>query len=258
MLDDLYQETHQQLRSIGLELEQKWVGNVKVLRSAEFDKNNGFQIEFVETSHQFGAIFSLENFAGLLAQSIRNEIDESSRAVKALESKVATSAELRVKVNGTENESLVAALDSPVWNDLSIEMWLSKPIKSGVFASNASNLAGLVLSILPLEDAPGDVEGAARMGAVTSFERSEKNRLKCIQIFGYSCQACNVLLEQVYGEIGKNFIHVHHTTPVSQMDQPKRLDPGKDLVPLCPNCHYIAHRRNPPLSLEEIRAALNR
>jgi hypothetical protein len=30
----------------------------------------------------------------------------------------------------------------------------------------------------------------------------------------------------------------------------------EDLVPLCPNCHAVAHRRNPPFSVDEIRDLL--
>lgn len=30
------------------------------------------------------------------------------------------------------------------------------------------------------------------------------------------------------------------------------MDPIHDLVPLCPNCHNVIHRTNPPLSLDRL------
>ena len=44
-----------------------------------------------------------------------------------------------------------------------------------------------------------------------------------------------------YGEIGADFIHVHHTVPASQLGNNYQLDPLTDLVPLCANCHAMAH-----------------
>jgi 5-methylcytosine-specific restriction protein A len=65
-------------------------------------------------------------------------------------------------------------------------------------------------------------------------------------------------MERVYGELGREFIHVHHITPLSELGGPAPVDPAKDLVPLCPNCHAIVHRRRPPYTLDELRKALGR
>ena len=64
-----------------------------------------------------------------------------------------------------------------------------------------------------------------------------------------------------YGEIGENFIEVHHTVPVSQITNAYVLDPVKDLVPLCCNCHSMAHRgrlEQAPRSVEELKSLLSR
>jgi putative restriction endonuclease len=61
-----------------------------------------------------------------------------------------------------------------------------------------------------------------------------------------------------YGEVAKDFIHVHHKNPVSQKDEPSAIKPEEHLVPLCPNCHAVAHmRKDEPFSVEEIKAMLN-
>ena len=47
--------------------------------------------------------------------------------------------------------------------------------------------------------------------------------------------------EQTYGELGKDFIEVHHLHPVSQGE--RKVNPIEDLIPLCSNCHSMIHRQ---------------
>ena len=56
-----------------------------------------------------------------------------------------------------------------------------------------------------------------------------------------------------FGPLAEGYIHIHHTVPISHLGPDYSIDPVKDLVPLCANCHAAAHRRNPPLSVEELR-----
>jgi 5-methylcytosine-specific restriction protein A len=70
--------------------------------------------------------------------------------------------------------------------------------------------------------------------------------------------ACNQLMAEVYGQPGTSVIHVHHIVPVSLMSGSKPLNPIRDLVPLCPNCHNVAHRKHPPYSLDELREFLKK
>jgi 5-methylcytosine-specific restriction protein A len=63
--------------------------------------------------------------------------------------------------------------------------------------------------------------------------------------------------KKTYGEIGKNFIHVHHIKPLAGVAGEYKLDPFKDLVPVCPNCHAMLHTYNPPLSVQELKNILN-
>ena len=102
----------------------------------------------------------------------------------------------------------------------------------------------------------GVPEGAKVIRVVNAYERSEKNRRAVLTRQGYRCQACGVLLEESYGEVAKDYAHVHHTKPLSEIDDEYAPDLERDFAVLCPNCHAIAHRRKPPLSVEEIRAAL--
>ncbi len=82
-------------------------------------------------------------------------------------------------------------------------------------------------------------------------ERDTKARAECLSHYGYSCMACGFDFSGFYGAIGKRFIHVHHLTPLSEGE--RTVDPVKDLVPLCPNCHAMVHRRNPPFTIGELK-----
>ncbi|MEO8282055.1 MAG: HNH endonuclease [Pseudarthrobacter sp.] len=94
----------------------------------------------------------------------------------------------------------------------------------------------------PTQPAPGTYPGSAVVRvAVNRYERDPEARRACIAHRGNSCAACGFSFEMVYGEIGADFIHVHHTVPASQLGITYQLDPLTDLVPLCANCHAMAH-----------------
>ena len=52
--------------------------------------------------------------------------------------------------------------------------------------------------------------------------------------------------------MGKNFIHVHHIKPLSEIDKEYKINPIQDLRPVCPNCHAMLHKKVPAYSIEEI------
>ncbi|WP_416376897.1 HNH endonuclease [Marinobacter sp. THAF197a] len=91
---------------------------------------------------------------------------------------------------------------------------------------------------------------------VNRYERDRNARDACIQHYGPRCTVCALEFEARYGEIGRGFIHVHHTVPVSRLGEEYTVDPIEDLVPMCPNCHAMLHRRNPPYSVSELKSAL--
>ena len=70
--------------------------------------------------------------------------------------------------------------------------------------------------------------------------------------------ACDLDFEARYGSIGRNFIHVHHEVPIADIGADYEVNPVRDLKPVCPNCHAMLHRQDPPLSIEALRAMLRR
>lgn len=100
-------------------------------------------------------------------------------------------------------------------------------------------------------------EGAKRTIVVNSYERNSKARHDCIRYRKAICAVCNFDFEKTYGKIGKGFIHVHHIVPVSHIGKSYKVDPINDLAPVCPNCHSMLHRQEPPFSIDELKKLLN-
>ena len=100
-------------------------------------------------------------------------------------------------------------------------------------------------------------EGLAQQVVVNRYERSLEARAACIAHYGCVCQVCRIDFRVRYGALGAGFIHVHHVLPISSIGGEYRMDPVADLVPVCPNCHAMLHRREPPLAVERLRELLH-
>lgn len=96
-------------------------------------------------------------------------------------------------------------------------------------------------------------EGARYSIVSTAIERNAKARNECIAFHGNTCHVCDFNFEQNYGDLGKGFIHVHHRVDLADKKSVHKVDPKKDLVPLCPNCHAMAHQKRPAISVEKLR-----
>lgn len=99
-------------------------------------------------------------------------------------------------------------------------------------------------------------EGAVSQVTVNKYERNPKAREACIKHYnGAFCLVCGFDFEKAYGEIGKDFIHVHHIIPISKIGKEYEVDYERDLIPVCPNCHAMLHRKinGHTLSVAELR-----
>lgn len=123
-------------------------------------------------------------------------------------------------------------------------------------------MLGMVLSladIVPLEDSStGYKEGGEQLTLSKKYERNRLNRELCLLNKGYKCSICGFDFQDFYGAMGQHFIHVHHIVPVSQIGPDYIINPVKDLIPVCPNCHAMLHRKNPPYLPEEIKAVVEK
>jgi 5-methylcytosine-specific restriction protein A len=96
-------------------------------------------------------------------------------------------------------------------------------------------------------------EGKTKKVLVNSYERNQVARQKCIEHYGAFCQVCNFDFEKIYGNIGKDFIHVHHIVDISTLGNEYSVDSIKDLIPVCPNCHSMLHKKKPAYLIDELK-----
>jgi len=97
-----------------------------------------------------------------------------------------------------------------------------------------------------------------RMRFHRCIERNDRLAKRVKDLQGTICKACNFDYEVGYGQLGKGFIEAHHITPLADLprDRAVPLDPRRDFTVLCANCHRMTHRKQPPLSLAELKALL--
>ena len=87
------------------------------------------------------------------------------------------------------------------------------------------------------------IEGAMRDILSNKYERNLKARSRCIAYYGTTCQVCGFDFGAVYGEEFAGKIEVHHRKPLSEIKEDYVVDPVKDLIPVCPNCHLVLHSK---------------
>jgi len=51
----------------------------------------------------------------------------------------------------------------------------------------------------------------------------------------------------------KGIIHVHHVNKVSYTNKEHNIDPVKELIPLCPNCHTVVHSKKEMFTIAEMK-----
>jgi hypothetical protein len=78
-----------------------------------------------------------------------------------------------------------------------------------------------------------------RRAAIRAFRLRNGGRL--------FCGACGFDFEAEYGVLGRDYIEMHHTTPLHTTDASRTRVAGAladgRLVPLCANCHRMAHKK---------------
>jgi 5-methylcytosine-specific restriction protein A len=159
-------------------------------------------------------------------------------------------------------EELQAAIPSVSWDRMQasgvrVRAENDQAILSDLWEAHFHRL-GLSALSMPEEVAFSDtfVEGAVSRVVVNRFERDPKARQACLDHWGYDCAVCASNLADFYGELGRDFIHVHHLRELSSLGGSYCVDPVKDLRPVCPNCHSMLHRSRPALTVSQLRARM--
>ena len=98
-------------------------------------------------------------------------------------------------------------------------------------------------------------EGSVTKIKVNTYERGV-HASKNAAHYGTNCCVCSFYFSQVFGDLGEDFIHVHHLRPLSEIKEEYQVDPINDLRPICPNCYAMIHRKSPPLTIQELQDTL--
>lgn len=103
------------------------------------------------------------------------------------------------------------------------------------------------------------IEGAMKDILTNKYERNIKARSRCIAYYGTACQICDFDFGATYGEEFAGRIEVHHRKPLYEIKENYVVDPIKDLIPVCPNCHLVLHsKKDGVYTVEEIRERLQK
>lgn len=247
-------------------------GTFAAIRPNDLERPNGFAIVVARTPKIVEASLRLDGFTRSLLRQM-SEADDVQRSTFATLAGQAVIDGFRIGVSINDNfiENF-SELPHGEWARLEVDcdyrLPSGKVIEKNLHDSAlevASVCLGLVLSLLPIEEVtdsisgfePGLPEGAKIRVEINRYERNPVNRAACISHFGAKCQACGFDFLEKYGVLGNEYIEVHHRVPVSAMGGDYRLDPVKDLVPVCANCHAMLHRSQPPLTVEELRKVID-
>jgi 5-methylcytosine-specific restriction protein A len=106
------------------------------------------------------------------------------------------------------------------------------------------------------DETPTFIEGGSKPVLVNRYERNPAARRECLQIHGKTCAVCGFDGSSTYGRNGEGLIHVHHLLEIAGVGKEYEVDPSKDLIPVCPNCHAMIHRRRPAYSIAEVKKML--
>lgn len=240
------------------------------LRPYNVPRDHAFTIRAMIDWRRIRIDFTPGKFAADLLSDM-GRADENGRAVfRAILSDCASrGARIDFRVNGRPYDFMSNEPWRQNWTRLSLHLSKGQlelgtdegESDASIICQWTARFASAITSILPLEEdidysengIAGFPEGAQTTVKTNKYERDRRNRAAAIAIHGDSCMACDIKLSNLYGEVAEGFIEVHHVIPVSQLGEGYVIDPANDLVPLCPNCHSVAHRRSPPFSVEEIR-----
>jgi 5-methylcytosine-specific restriction protein A len=185
-------------------------------------------------------------------------LDDSSAFIRIFKTIGISKMRNSLKING----EIVDINSTSLWTkELSSFEWIIEPElgrfagkeqaeKNQIITDTLLRCIGAIVSLIPTNGRTR-TEGQQITRTVETYERDELLRLDCLKFYGYACQVCGFDFEKEYGTEGKGFIEVHHIERLADR-RLSETNPITDLIPLCANCHRVAHLRTPPYAPDEI------
>lgn len=255
--------------------------NLSLAVSASFSSSQFIEIqpEEAETGFKFnveasvsGSRLRIQFIPGKYSKTLLSKIPENIRSnLKALVIQSERLNSLRGKLSILEGGSKInieGLVDKPrVGSDFTVILRMGRRKDCRIDDDESMEMIlefmVFVLLLVPsyeesLDDRNTFKDGAIRNLNLNTYERNPINRKICLDSHGFSCKVCAMDFNKEYGDLGKGFIHVHHVIELSLIREAYVVDPVNDLVPVCPNCHAMLHRKKPALTVKELREIKNK
>lgn len=228
-------------------------------RDQKIEKTEGYLLNFLIGDTRGVLELSFETFSKALLKEFKKINEDEFNLLTNLASSLSGS--IILKDNGIvindDYQTIAGASNISISFESKMYDLRLKENKNELLEELARVAGMFVMTCFPYSASSlGEEEGNKTEILSNKYERSRKNRSQCISYHGVNCFICSFNFGSSYGEVAKGFIHVHHKKPVSEIGGSKAVDPIRDLVPLCPNCHAVAHLKNPPYSLDEVTEML--
>lgn len=244
------------------------------VRATDIPSPNGFMIQVTTGWKSIEADFVPDTYAGDLVRAMGNSLPQARKVfVSLVDAFDGLGNRITLRINDSVVSAMTALPPAP-WSKFELNIRRLTDATTGseeALQSSAVEIAAaclaLVLTLLPLEEDDtvamplyegGLPEGACTKVTVNRYERSPVNRAACIAAHGSVCKVCGFDFGKTYGVLGLGYIEVHHRVSVSKMGAGYVVDPIRDLVPLCSNCHSAVHRIDPPLEPETLAAIIEK
>lgn len=252
---------------LGLPVRVEHRDSVWIVALADLDVNESFTVEFRKEWRSAQSVLVWGKFARPCIQKL-GEADPMSRlSVAAVASSLPKGIRPQFVINGVERplndpKAWPAGWNSVQWSLLRGSLpgdTMTEQDWEVVSADLVLPLLSMLVALLGVEEVEADssaTEGNSYEARSIRYERKKINRDICLRIRGTRCLCCNRSMEEEYGSVAHDLIEVHHVVPASAMGPEYRVNPTTDLVPVCPNCHRVLHRSDPPMPPEQLRAAL--
>jgi 5-methylcytosine-specific restriction enzyme A len=142
--------------------------------------------------------------------------------------------------------------DASVWEELNSSPALVRQLAAAI-SSGASSAPADAATPEEGEDEVGEGRVLYRLHRARERNRSivRKKKAAVLSAGGtLACEGCGLVYEEMYGEVGGDYIEIHHRVPlhVSGPTTTRLVD----LALLCANCHRMIHQSKPWLTVEEL------
>ena len=248
---------------------QRWY----LLRPRGLPEDHTFGIRTTLGWRRLRIEFEPGKFAGSLLDDMgRADADGRSAFLAVLTDSRRLGSQIDLQINGVPLPFDSEEIWGQTWNRLALSMnkgQLELGLDEGepdahIICQWTARFSAAIVAILPTEEVVANAEsevigypeGSVIQVRANRYERDRRNRAAAIAIHGTACKGCGLEMSARYGSIAVGYVEIHHVTPVSELGAGYVIDPKRDLVPLCPNCHAVVHRQRPPLSVEELQLLL--